>query len=85
MPSSKLNQWGYFCVQVPSACFIQPPLAFVGFTEEAAKEKISGDVDVYVSKFKPMKNVLSGRDEKTLMKLLVEVATNKVPGPSCWA
>lgn len=66
-------------VQVASACFIQPPLAFVGLTEEDAKEKLTGEVDVYVSKFKPMKNVLSGRDEKTLMKMLVEVATDKVP------
>ena len=61
-----------------SACFVQPPLAFVGLTEEAAKKQLSGEVDVYVSKFKPMRNVLSGRDEKTLMKMLVEVATNKV-------
>lgn len=65
-------------MQVPSACFIQPPLAYVGYTEEQAKQKISGDVDVFVSKFKPMRNVLSGRDEKTLMKMLVEVSTNKV-------
>ena len=66
---------------MPSACFIQPPLSFVGLTEEAAKEKIQGDVDVFVSKVKPMRNVLSGRDEKTLMKMLVEVATDKVLQP----
>ena len=68
-------------VQVASACFVQPPLAYVGLTEEAAKEQLSGDVDVFVSKFKPMKNVLSGRDEKTLMKMLVEVATDKASIP----
>lgn len=64
-------------MQVPSACFIQPPLSFVGLTEEQCKEQLTGEVDVFVSKFKPMKNVLSGRDEKTLMKLLVEVSTDK--------
>ena len=63
---------------VPSACFIQPPLSFVGYTEEDAMEKLAGDIDVYVSKFKPLKNTLSGRDEKTLMKMLVHVPTDRV-------
>lgn len=44
--------------QVPSAVFCQPPLGTVGMTEEKAIEKLSGEVDVYVSKFKPMKNTL---------------------------
>lgn len=78
---------GYFspravcCVplQVPSAVFIQPPLGTVGLTEEQAREKIAGDIDVYVSKFKPMKNTITGREEKTLIKILVEAATDKVP------
>ena len=66
------------CGQVPSAVFIQPPLGTVGLTEEEARESISGDVDVFVSKFKPMKNTITGRDQKTLIKMLVEVATDKV-------
>jgi len=65
-------------VQVPSAVFIQPPMGTVGLTEEHAREQISGDVDVYVSKFRPMKNTITGRKEKTLIKVLVEVATDKV-------
>ena len=65
-------------MQVPSACFTQPPVACVGVTEEAAKEQCQGEVDVYMSRFKPMRNVLSGRDEKNLIKLLVEVASDKV-------
>jgi glutathione reductase (NADPH) len=49
-------------------------------TEEKAIEKLSGEVDVYVSKFKPMKNTLSGRDERTFMKMIVHVPTNRVVG-----
>jgi hypothetical protein len=50
-------------------------------TEEDAKKHLKGDIDVFVSKFKPMKNTLTGRDEKTLMKLIVLVATDEVPPP----
>ena len=64
-------------VQVASACFIQPPLCYVGMTEEEAKQKLSGDIDVFVSKFKPLKNTLSGRDEKTLMKMIVHVPSDQ--------
>ena len=64
--------------QVASACFIQPPLCYVGFTEEEAEQHLKGDIDIYVSKFKPMKNTLTGRDEKTLMKMIVQAATDEV-------
>lgn len=63
---------------MPSACFVQPPLAYVGFTEEEAIQKVSGNIDVFVSKFKPMKNIISGRDERTFMKLLVHSDTDQV-------
>lgn len=66
--------------KVATACFVQPPLCYVGLTEEEAKQRLDGDIDVFVSKFKPMKNTLSGRDEKTLMKLIVHVPTNEVVG-----
>ena len=65
---------------VPSAVFYQPPLGTVGMSEEKAVQTLSGDIDVYVSKFRPMKNTLSGRDEKTLMKMLVHVPTDRVVG-----
>jgi len=65
---------------VPSAVFCQPPLATVGMTEEEAIQKLSGEIDVYVSKFRPMRNTLSGRDEKTFMKMLVHVPTARVIG-----
>ena len=47
-------------------------------TEEDAIAEYAGDIDVYVSKFKPMKNTVSGRDERTFMKLLVHAATDQV-------
>jgi glutathione reductase (NADPH) len=65
---------------VPSAVFIQPPMGTVGLTEEQAREAIAGDIDVYVSKFRAMKNTITGRDEKTLVKIIVEVATDKIMG-----
>ena len=68
-------------MQVPSAVFIQPPLGTVGLTEEQAREAIAGGIDVYISKFRAMKNTITGRDEKTLVKIIVEVATDKVRLP----
>jgi len=65
---------------VPSAVFCQPPLASVGFSEEAAVAQLSGPIDIYVSKFRPMKHTLSGRDERTLMKLVVHADSGRVVG-----
>ncbi len=63
---------------VPSAVFSQPPVGSVGLTEGRAK--LSGAVDVYVSRFRPMKHTLSGREESTLMKLVVDAQTDRVVG-----
>jgi len=63
---------------VPSAVFSTPPIATVGLTEEQAAEH--GPVDVYVSKFTPMRHTLSGRTRKTMMKLVVDQRTQKVLG-----
>jgi glutathione reductase (NADPH) len=62
----------------PSAVFSQPPIGTVGCTE--AQGRARGPVDVYVSSFKPMKHTLSGRDERTMMKLVVERESQKVIG-----
>lgn len=63
---------------VPTAVFSQPPVGTVGLTEDEARER--GDIDVYVSRFTPMKHTLSGRDEKTWMKLIVDRKTDIVLG-----
>ena len=64
---------------VASAVFSQPPLASVGLTEQQAEQE-HGELDVYESRFRPMKNTLSGRDEKTYMKLIVASASQKIVG-----
>ena len=64
---------------VPSAVFSQPPVATVGHAEREARA-LFGAVDVYVTSFRPMKHTLSGRDERTMMKLVVERAGGRVVG-----
>ncbi|GFR42233.1 hypothetical protein Agub_g3127 [Astrephomene gubernaculifera] len=65
---------------VASAVFCQPPLATVGYTEEQAVKEFSGNIDVYVSRFRPMKYTICGREERTLMKLVVHVESDIVLG-----
>jgi glutathione reductase (NADPH) len=64
---------------VPSAVFCQPNIGTVGFTEEQAREEF-GDITLYKSTFRPMKHTISGRDEKTFMKLIVDDASDRVVG-----
>ena len=64
---------------VASAVFSQPPVGTVGCTENEARERY-GQVDVYVSNFRPMKHTLSGRDERTMMKVIVERESGRVLG-----
>ena len=64
---------------VPSAVFSQPPIGVVGLSEERARGEY-GEVDVYTARFKPMKNTLSGREERTLMKLVVDARSDRVLG-----
>jgi len=64
---------------VPSAVFSQPPVGTVGLTELEARE-LHGAVDVYASSFRPMKHTLSGREERSMMKVIVERASGRVLG-----
>lgn len=64
---------------VPTAVFSQPNIATVGLTEEQAKVKFD-EIDVYKSDFRAMKHTLGGGDERTLMKLIVDKATDRVVG-----
>ena len=64
---------------IPTAVFSQPTLGTVGLTEVEARERFAA-VDVYRSTFRPLKHTLSGRDEKTLMKLVVDRASDRVLG-----
>jgi len=73
----KPTQVDYDCI--PSAVFSHPPLAGVGLTEAQARNKL-GSVKVYVSDFRPMRNVLAGRNERALYKLIVDPTNDKVVG-----
>jgi glutathione reductase (NADPH) len=64
---------------IPTAVFCQPNIGTVGFTESEARVEF-GDITLYKSTFKPMKHTISGRDEKTFMKLIVDDATDRVVG-----
>ena len=64
---------------VASAVFTQPPVATVGLTEEQAVAEY-GDVDIFTSDFRPMKNVLSGSSERSFMKIVVDAKSDKVLG-----
>ena len=63
---------------VPTAVFSIPPIATVGLSEEEAAKR--GEVTIFLSRFTPMRHTLTGRARKTLMKLVVDKATNKVLG-----
>jgi glutathione reductase (NADPH) len=67
----------YGCI--PSAVFSHPPMAGVGLTEGQAKQKY-GSVRVYTSDFRAMKNVLAGRNERALYKMVCTADTGKVIG-----
>jgi glutathione reductase (NADPH) len=63
---------------IPSAVFSQPAVASVGITEAEARAR--GAVRIYKSHFKPMKHTLSGRDERTFMKVVVDEGSDLVLG-----
>ncbi len=67
----------YGCI--PSAVFSHPQIAAVGMTEGEARNKL-GSIRVYQSDFRPMKNVVAGRNERGLYKMIVDDATDKVVG-----
>ncbi len=62
---------------VPSAVFSQPAIGTVGPSEAAARD-LYGEIDVYCSTFRALKHALTGREERTLMKLIVERASGRV-------
>lgn len=63
---------------IASAVFTQPPVGSVGLTEEQAR--VDHNVKIYLSRFRAMKHTLSGRDERTMMKVIVDKETDKVLG-----
>jgi glutathione reductase (NADPH) len=74
---NKPTQVDYNCI--PSAVFSHPPLAGVGMTEGQARNTI-GPVKVFTSDFRPMKNVLAGRNERSLYKMIVDGESERIVG-----
>jgi glutathione reductase (NADPH) len=64
---------------IPTGVFTTPELATVGLSEAAARE-LGYDLDIYKARFRPLKNTISGRDERMLMKLIVDKKTDRVLG-----
>jgi glutathione reductase (NADPH) len=64
---------------IPTAVFCQPNIGTVGFTEDEARARF-GHIRLFKSTFRPMKHTISGRDEKTFMKLIVDKASDRVVG-----
>jgi glutathione reductase (NADPH) len=71
------HQVDYDCI--PSAVFSHPPLAGVGMTEGEARNRL-GQVKTYTSDFRAMKNVLAGRNERSLYKLVVDGSNERIVG-----
>jgi glutathione reductase (NADPH) len=75
--NDKPMQPGY--LNVPTAVFSTPNCATVGLTEHQARQA-GYDVDIYRSFFKPLRHTLSGRNERTMMKLVVDRLSDRVLG-----
>lgn len=65
---------------VASAVFTIPPAACVGLNEEQAAKAFDGQIDVYISKFTPLKHTISKRSQKTMVKVIVDRKTDRVLG-----
>ena len=74
---NKSTTFGYDAI--PTAVFSQPPVGSVGLTEAQARREY-GKIDVYMTRFRPMKTLFAGSATRVLMKLIVDQATDKVVG-----
>ncbi|ADJ23648.1 glutathione-disulfide reductase [Hyphomicrobium denitrificans ATCC 51888] len=64
---------------IPTAVFATPEIGTVGFSEHEARMQF-GAVDIYKGSFRPMKSIIAGRDERMMMKVIVEAASDRVVG-----
>jgi len=64
---------------IPTAVFSAPNIGTVGLTEAQARDQ-GFEIQIYKSDFKPMVHTLSGRNERTMMKMIVDCATDKILG-----
>ena len=74
-----VKPWVVDHADIPTAVFSTPEVGTVGLTEAQAKANFTA-VDIYKASFRPMKATLSGRDERMIMKIVVDAATDRVVG-----
>ncbi len=67
-------------VSIPTAVFSQPSMATVGLTEAEARKEYGDQIAIFMTDFKPLKNIISGSKERTLMKMIVVKSTDRVVG-----
>ena len=72
----QVRSWSFEAI--PTAVFSMPPIGTCGLSEEQAAEH--GLADIYIAQFTPMRNMMSGRKRRTLMKLVVDQASQRVVG-----
>lgn len=75
--NSKPTKPGY--MNVPTAVFSTPNCGTVGLTEQEARRR-GFEIDIYRTSFRPLKHTMTGRDERTMMKLVVDQVSDKVLG-----
>jgi glutathione reductase (NADPH) len=73
------TSWNVDHKTIASAVFSHPPVGVVGLSEAGARKE-GRELDIYKADFKPLKHTISGRDERTLMKLVVDRKTQVVLG-----
>jgi glutathione reductase (NADPH) len=73
------KSWHVHYENIPTAVFTTPEIGTVGLSEDLARTR-HGAVDVYQTYFRPMRNILAGRPERTMMKLVVDPRTDRVLG-----
>jgi glutathione reductase (NADPH) len=71
--------WSTSYANIPTAVFTTPEIGTVGLSEDAARAS-AAKVDICETRFRPMRNILAGRDERTLMKLVVDGESGRVLG-----
>jgi len=76
----KDNPTAYDHSNIASAVFTRPPVGTVGLTEIQARDTYGDDITVYATKFRPMKNALSGDSQKVFMKLITQGKDETVIG-----
>jgi glutathione reductase (NADPH) len=64
---------------IPTAVFCEPELGTVGLSEQAARAT-GASIDIYKTSFRPLRSMVSGREEKMLMKLVVDMKSDRVLG-----